>query len=448
MRKFMLLFLALLMGLSICAVVINRKFEALATEVRYNETILQGSRSAAEGVELVMNMKTPDNRLLWNNHILLGNKDLTVNSTYRYNSSQQLSVSGTYTTTLTMINSLNSEMQAILQSKVEEVKRNGIKAFEIRPCDYYDYYPIQLLATIKYPQPYQGDTGVVFRPDTKWSENWTNTIKKFNEYFRIPVLDMEKYRIEIDETGDRGTPIGCNPYSFYTKHADAGDRILFCFNNKTTYYHDGKLEVITVDTSRIPEGYGIYQIPYGWVQNERSKEMEFEYEKLSLLYPVDPEFSIIGIRYNEKYNSLYIYTDENGQFVLSDVDAVTGILKHRIVLREEKSEYYPAVLEDEDHLIFFAKDRVVVYDRKDMSVCMDIVNDNDQYLKTAFKYDQSRVKALYKEGKLYVLSATEGKGHFKLLVYDTEKLIYAGNYLAQSYLNSADVYGDIQLIIH
>ena len=48
----------------------------------------------------------------------------------------------------------------------------------------------------------------------------------------------------------------------------------------------------------------------------------------------------------------------------------------------------------------------------------------------------------------FALPGDEHVPQVELLVYDTEKLIYAGNYLAQSYLNSADVYGDIQLILH
>ena len=82
-------------------------------------------------------------------------------------------------------------------------------------------------------------------------------------------------------------------FDFYTQSVATDDAFYFFFSNRTQL---GNL----VDTSRVPGGYGVYRLPYGWVDTDEPYKGQADgwhnydvfADQLECIYAVGPEITL------------------------------------------------------------------------------------------------------------------------------------------------------------
>lgn len=461
MRKAVAILLVLVLGTCLGAATAVRELAATQNQVVFTETTLYGDISAAEGLTVTKQVQMSGN-IAWNSTLRFFNAGFTYKTTSDYyNNVWEMNlgepfydgvflydmISSSYQTSGSDLSFLASGMSKAQAELADQTPDGEIRARTIRLADYYEYYPIE--ANISLPNViYGGFSDMLTEEDYNSPELYA--ARAMIEFFKIPVLPDERYTIGI-EKGENGTIIsswgqsvdGRDAFSISTSSVVAEDACYFYFSNRT---YNGRL----VDTSRIPGGYGIYVLPYGWVKAEDYHGYDF-YEggdvfvdQLRVFYPIDPEAEILDLSLSDNQKTLLLHTAEKGKCLLTIISTETGEALQKLELGDYRENLMTeAICTDGALIVRIGESFSVLVPQSDtewkllyQTVPTEIEKgENFSPLNTwygrEFAFDGER---------LAVISTLSAEGWtgcgFSLAVYNSEGLQYYGSY--QSSLDKAN----------
>lgn len=362
MKKSTFLFvLLLILGVGgICY--IHTTVNAQKDKVTLTETVLAGDPSAVEGV--MVEVKTHyDNHLFWNTSYKAGSKPIT-ETEYTFSAQSLYEERPTeyrgiclesymeYGIDLTEDTSELSGLTVAYREIYDALEPGEEMSKIVYIKDYYDFYPIG--GYIELPG-FRANFG---------GENTLSTVsglelyevEQLQEYFKIPVLKEQTREISIQKgTGNSmgigGSSTESDEYYMCTYNAVGKDACYFTFD---THSYEGKV----MDMSYIPDGYGIYSLPY---DTDETGDTSVDVEQLSMVYPLDTDVWILDFQINTEKDKLLLTTQENGilYFTVIGIENMETLQKLEIV--ELKDTFIMQFANYEDFFAWtFADDRIAL----------------------------------------------------------------------------------------
>lgn len=207
------------------------------------------------------------------------------------------------------------------------------------------------------------------RNQVKKLEKQLSYLEKFQEFFKIPVIDGEVHKLALRKD-DEGKVIGsasscvtggsgsgniqipefpieseCDYFYFVTITAMSESDCYFTFN---PYTYRGKL----VDTSEIPGGYGIYHFPYD------AEKGEIYPEELRMVYALDLQEEVYHMCMDYGEKNLFLFTIKNEQLYLSIIDLETMTLRDKMAIGNK--EYGLSLWVYEGYVVLEAEELILL----------------------------------------------------------------------------------------
>ena len=406
MKKSFVLLLTLLLVFTGTAYYAQGELLKEKDQLHYTEKVLYGDKSVVEGVTVETNLQYRY-QLYWENLYTIGEKPIEqtkytfypnvyVDQNFEYAGSLNFMLDGTDI----MLGNDYSKGQDYygLQIAVKELYDNTPAGTEnsatVYLKDYMDYYSFMM--DMEFPFTNEEESFInndysryyvsksELREDIAALEKNGNNekelkklkaylkdIETFEEFFKIPVLEKEVYKIAIakDEdgvvigmgdshanggssTGDIDIPDapdveGADSFSFGIQSVfDNGD-CYFTFEPHTTR---GEL----VDVSQIPGGYGIYHFTYD------SKKGTIDLSDLKMVFPLSIEQNLTEIKMDANGENLLLFTTDEKAHYMSVIDKETMTLVETFMLGD--SMYYMSNWVYEDYIVVVA-DKLMVFER-------------------------------------------------------------------------------------
>lgn len=207
---------------------------------------------------------------------------------------------------------------------------------EVHLADYMDYYPLAISIGVPDDSGWYSMTENEYQEIHLYAEEddgWSKTFADFRQFFRIPVLADETVQISVGKRmdgslGTMGSGTG-NSDSFYLEPISAWSEqrrvIWFTFGSHTT-------EGDVVDTSLIPGGYGIYQLPYMTVEEMEQQGLATTAMsgELEMVYAIDPQHYVKTMFVHKPTGKLLLLTLEQGVGWLTVIDPAAMTALQRI----------------------------------------------------------------------------------------------------------------------
>lgn len=221
---------------------------------------------------------------------------------------------------------------------------------EIYLKDYMDFYEFTIRLNIPGTDIYRN---AGWSNKTRKQEQEKYAIEKLNEFFKIPVLEDERHSITIgkNEHGEiyhTGSGNGKSDlFYMWTFNALAENELYFTFD---THSRDG----VIVDTSLIPGGYGIYQLPFDSSlegSEENADRISADVDGLKMVYSLDPQIYVMHLHLNGKKDRLLLHAEENGKYVVTVIDVSNMKTLQKIEIMEWDKDYGYQVYEDDDFIV-------------------------------------------------------------------------------------------------
>lgn len=340
-------------------------------KVQFTENVIFGDKSVVEGVTVSRNTKYQE-YMYWNTVYNVGEKP-TVNTEFAFhefgkNEEWERHYSGIW---LDNVNyDTNFDETGYEDGRAE--KAQGLeKAFyefvkdapagkttykKIKLKDYMEYYAFGMQVNL--PGVFMDYTRMV--DNSHYSEKELKQVEKFNEFFKIPVLEDENYVLGVTKN-EAGKVIG---YGYNTANGGAsynnfdypdgvvsGDNFFFdtsmAYTEDTCYFTFLPLTAKEkiVDMSLIPGGYGIYSFKYD------SKKETFDADSLKLEYGLEPG-GYVGLEVDTQQENLLVFTEDDEQFYLQVIDLDTMKEKQKIAYGKMDEEHLTrCYFVEEDFLI-------------------------------------------------------------------------------------------------
>ncbi len=349
----------LLITFCICLVISLCGFTAAAVyvndakdKVEYTEEILYGD--PAEAAEFVITSGIQYKRhLFWKTRYPLADKPVTE---FNFSAAEKRysSIDHTYGG----VQLQNGFAYGIMDMSIEADKQTGLAAayrrlYDKTPegeegreiinlADYYEYYPIS--GQIDVP-----GLSVHWEPDTidRYNNLTDFPLEAFAEFFKIPLMKEEYIEIHLKKRvsggvswGSSSVDAGGDGYDFWTSSVVAGDGCYIAFNNRT---RQGK----RADTSLIPGGYGIYKLP---LKADEDGNLCPDIDNLAIWYTLDESINLISLYSDSEGKRLILFTEENGQTVMTVIDIDSSKRIQRAEL-EDSARYSLGRIEIKDSYI-------------------------------------------------------------------------------------------------
>ena len=315
-------------------------------DVVLTETVVYGDPSRADGLKLQFQTNYRHNRAYaWYTNYTLGNPDVSETDFGLY------------------------EFKPISEEDMTLPHYHSGLTNEIKVTSFYPDKYYHLNASFDFPTAswfaYEYDQSVIKRERSI-----------LQNYFKIPKYAGDYYEWVIDST-----------YS--------DDMCYFTFDLHTRNGH-------IVDTSLIPDGFGIYAFPYEKAyEDERGKLiLGTDTSKLEMIYALEPDTHISKLAVNHDANHLFLFTIENEYLVLHVIDIEKQTELQKLVLFEN-SDYFTYVI---DGAILISK-----HDSHEVYVVSNLEN---QTYKIDFTF--SSTNNLFNFGNFMYFSC-----------YDGERLVYS-----------------------
>ena len=329
-------------------------------EVTLTEMNSWGNKDSLQDLTMQLNIMYKD-RLRWKTMVPIGNPEKALT---RYTAT----LTPVYAdldrdTGLNMDSSINTSMvqEHILQGNLngitkayaklaDTIRANEEAEKEIYLKDYIDYYQYTVELDIPGTRFYEWGT---MSQNVTAKEQEKYTIDKLNEFFKIPVLEDECHSITIgkNEHGEiyhTGSGNGeSDLFYMWTFNAIAENELYFTFD---THSRDG----VVVDTSLIPEGYGIYGLPFDSTlegSKENADRISADVDRLKMVYALDPQIEVMHLQLNGKKDKLLLHAEENGKYVVTVIDVSTMKTLQKIEIMEWDKDYGYQVYEDDDFIV-------------------------------------------------------------------------------------------------
>lgn len=458
MRKAAILTLMLLILCSggVCVATSNMYEEH--DQVNFTEKVIYGDREAVNGLSVEF-ATTYKYHLLWDTvHTLKENGETETNTEYGFSAFSDFDreVETVYEGVRMMT---NPSYQAECFAEQDGFREEGIgrayqelfdktepgqeSKMEIVLSDYLEYYPLEVELSFPKNGIHLSMTEAEEVLESYGTKDAGKTALMLYEYFKIPVLEGETYEISIRKNsegkmvGHGGGSLNGDSYYMNTISHTTDNACYFTFDTRT---HEGKI----VDTSHIPDGYGIYCLSYKMedIYNDGDPIAVIDYENFELFYPLNPEIRIAGIVTNEDQSRLILHVIEDEVYSIMVIDIETREMVQRLEISEWNDEYTGLHLYDEGD---FMASAMTLYGQKLAVVSLE---DNGQY-KLEFVCD-IQVEELEElswlnywraavdfDGEKLVMTGQllddeygtrEDTANFYLAVYEADGLVYYGEY--------------------
>ncbi len=220
--------------------------------------------------------------------------------------------------------------------------------------DYITHYPIGFV--LDFPNNRFSSDRIdrdLRRQSDTVSENEVYIVQRIREYFRIPVLENEHLGIHVSKRTDGtkgswggGTSQFGDWYNMWGYSVLSDDACYFTLNTLT---HDGKV----VDTSELPDGYGIFCLPYGkeYDEQKRTDVSVIDVDHLEMVYPLTPGIEIAYLSLNAEQNCLYLHAVEDGTYTITVIDLSTMQPKQKLEITQFDEEPSWGISDQEDFMV-------------------------------------------------------------------------------------------------
>lgn len=343
-------------------------------QVNFSQQVLLGDPSCADGLTISTRAHY-DDHLFWDIEYRLGEAPSALTD-YHFSAVQQNGPMSRRWGGIRLESSLEVADQERLQSdekltginrayqelwKEMGTQRQGEKTVDLR--DYYEYFPLGFDMDL---------------PDVLWtnmhydrlSDGVPNcekdVIKRFRQFFRIPVPENSVVTIDMTKTEDgtiRYIGYSSSSSSCYTPQTISGltrDQCFFTLDNRDA---NGQ----KLDTSLIPGGYGLYSFSYEPVEESRGIGGNFtgiHAETLSLFFPLDEETKVVLLQADAREENLIMITIENKQYYFNVIRISDHELIQKFVLMEDRGTG-PSIDPHDDFWVFTLENRLILVERQE-----------------------------------------------------------------------------------
>ena len=236
----------------------------------------------------------------------------------------------------------------------------------VRLKDYMDNYPIEIMFETP-TETVRFFSSENVEEDDLYPNSNRDTMRRMAEYFRIPVLEDEFYEIGIDKTvdgqvsGTFGGSADGDSFDFHLTTFFTGDVCYFVFPVRSW---EGKI----MDTSLLPDGYGIFRIEYQPNRLDESGQeiCDFDIESLDMVYAIDPGVYLEEMFFSEDETQIYLMTQKDGVLYLTviDVETMTAVQELEIINFEEVRGGIHKIHQKEDYwVLWLTGGKLAVLDR-------------------------------------------------------------------------------------
>lgn len=413
-------------------------------QVALTERTVYGDRAAADGLTVGLRANY-DHHLFWDTTYAV-EREPVMDTGYRFSAKRdhedgQVRYLGvemeTYPQTVSRIGHLEllpeEGLARAYRELAETVEPGEQKRAEVYLKDYMDYYPVGLSVDVPGTTIFlDGETLVEEESLSPGTELYA--LRKIQEHFKIPVQEDERVTISLTRNVS-GELVGAgmssgegDHYYMGTLSEVTGDACYFTFDTHTS---DGAV----VDTSHLPEGYGIYRLPYEEVRvdEELGRVCGVDADGLEMVYPLEPEITPIHLHTDPEENRLLFHAWEDGKYVLRVIDLATMETLQRLELWDREEDAGVQVYDQGDFLMVTHGNELAVL----------TPGEKGYQVEFTCTFQQQQVPAIYTELEALAFdgeklaaagmlwdehSGMRTVGNFFLAVWDASGLRYYGEY--------------------
>ena len=295
----------------------------------FEENVIYGDASVTEGLNVLLKTNYYEN-VFWDSLIHFGNS-LKTNTQYKFSS-----ISKSYEKPITY-EGLRISMGAYYNIQSFEDKTGMKLAYSelfdsLEPGeensrivylkDYVDYYDFEVCFDFPGAVSWYYNTMDAVDPSTfeEYYDPYNDDLFALKNYFKIPVLTTETHKViigkhpngSLSHVGAEST--SSDNFSLDLKTIMTDNTCYFTFN---PYSFEGQ----AIDTSLLPNGFGIFALPYE--ANAANDEECVKTELLSMVYPIDTNVEVYDLQMNEDQTLIFLYTIEENQLFLSIIEIAT-----------------------------------------------------------------------------------------------------------------------------
>jgi len=479
MRKSLALFMVLLVVAIGGTCYVSASLLKEKDNVQITETVVLGDKSAVEGVTIERNVKY-DRYMRWNTTYVVG-KESKCDTIYTFDEQGRLREEADYRYSGLELYTDVIRGHAFVEMDAEKltgVNRAMKELFDktepgeenraiIDLADYSDFYEyeitIDLPGGVSYHFINQSDIEEAmlrYNANETYMEELKEQqyiLEKLTEFFKIPVIENHLYEIAVskDTEGNLygwsygsangggssgnvsmgGTLSESDAFSLWAISVYTEDMCYFTFY---PYTDDRQL----VDTSYIPGGFGIYQLPFD------KEKATIDVDNLKLVYSLEPN-EVLNLHYDERRNTVLLvgHNETGSGYKITVFDADTMEMKQELIFSERGYSSDDIYFGDDFVVLGAADDVVVLSVNKDGIYQKEIECDIKRLIdETSVDYlDFSYMGFDWNGEKLiFAGSLNDSTSHryyqscgFYLAAYDKNGLIYYGEYV-----NSLDAEGN------
>ncbi|MBQ6798368.1 MAG: hypothetical protein IJP11_03940 [Oscillospiraceae bacterium] len=444
MRKAAVL-LAVVLAVCIGAVaILGSAIHKACDRVTLTEHTVSGDPQAAKGLKICY--KTGyDNRLIWETEFTPKGEAETAYSfsadprypTPYYERSGLNINSAAHDLYLTEEGHFSFGLGEAAEELYQSLKPGEEGTVTVRVADYLEYYPISVTLDLEdgmhgansYEIMAQLEEGGIADP-------YTAAMVPIFEYFKIPVLPEETCMVSVGVNANgtvgslgSGSAEG-DAYYIYTYNTATEDAVYFTI-------HTHSVEGQVVDTSLLPDGYGLFRIPLDpmHVDEDGDSDGPLVAEKMEMVYPLDPADEVLYLHTDAEQRQLLLWIREEDMLCLHVIDIETmEQLQHLKIAPWEQGKGSGAFFDREGYvaiLLWHSEEMAVVSRHADGSWALDWICPMDAEQtrlmsrhRSALAYDGEKL-AVCDTGWNYDYSIENG-ADLCLAVYDASGLLYYG----------------------
>lgn len=408
-------------------------------QVQLKETVLYGNVSALEGL-VVKNRTHYNYNLFWNTEYSPG-ENSSIHTEYEFHTLDEkqnipIEYAGVNFIEYSSGHSFSGDegeytgLDLAYKELFDRTKPGEERSETIYLHDYLDYYPIE---------------GWVETTDINlyWDSSMTDDpfCKKIVDYFKIPVIEDETRKITVtkDKNGDliRMGESSSDSDIFYlwTESVAIENGCYFSFPTQTL---QGKI----IDTSMLPDGYGIFYITY---EKEEGSVTDIN---VSMIYEMDPSVKFIDIYTHQEESRILIITIEDDMYVLTVLDSETHKILQRLEMGETDGQYMTFVYDDflvqiltQEKLTVIELNETGQYEQQ-FTIVYSNEENSSYYPSYNDVMDWSGEKLAIASYQVPENYYSKEANDFCLTVYDASGMLYYGEY--ESSLSTGESFSDYQ----
>ena len=344
-------------------------------QVVFTEQTFYGDKSAAEGLEVVVR-STYNEQLFWDTSYSAGTSPDT-KTQFAFSAIPELPPSESDFIGLDIEKDISPERFY----DTEQPKVGLAKAYQelfdatapgeegtavVRLKDYMDHYPLHILLELPTEVDWFDSAEDTAEEEFYPNSNW-DVMRQLTEYFKIPVLENEFFEIGLNKTmdgkvsGTFGGSADGDSFDFHLNTVLTDDACYFTFPARSW-------EGTIIDTSLLPDGYGIFRMGYqpNRVDESGQEICDFDIESLDMVYALDPSVYQECMYLSEDETQIYLLTQKDGVLHLTviDVATMTTVQELEIIDFEEERGGIHKIHQKEDYwVLWLTGGKLAVLDR-------------------------------------------------------------------------------------